>query len=808
MTAKRGGSAGTPAGMRRSTDGWTAGTLPGRAAALAGSLLVMLGSTAGAHAQNATWTGAATGPFGGQWNNPGNWSGNTVPTGTAKFTNPAAATVIDVASGFNIGTFLFAKNALSYNFLIGEFGGFNITGAGVENTSSSTQLFNSFGGLTFLNNSTAGNAVLLNGGVVEFFDRSTAGSATVSNTGFVDFINNSTAGSATITNVGGFTDVSFFDNSNAGNAIINNNSGGRLDFAQNSTASNAIITNESHATTLFGFNSNGGQAQFITNAGGTVDFSDTAGPLGGGRVSAGSIAGAGNYLLGADQLTVGGNNLSTTVSGLISDGGIRGGAGASLVKVGTGTLTLSGSNTYTGGTTIADGVVQFGQPASIAGTGPNVVVKSTAIAATLYPMDQNFLNRIAPASQGVVALAADSADNLDFNAPGLSRVSLGAVGSATFSGSLTPAGNTYRLGGGGGLTVASPLTGTAGLVVNGNGMPGLVTLTGANSFAGGATVAGGILRAGATGALPAFGAVDVGTGAVFNLNGFSQSIGDLSGNGTVTLGGATLTTGNDNGSTVFSGVISSAGNLVKSGTGTLILTGANDYGGATTISGGTLRTGAANALPSRTAVIVAAGTTFDLDNFAASTGSLAGAGRVALGRATLTTGSDGTDTTFSGVISGAGGLVKTGVGTLTLTGLNTYAGGTTVDAGTLRGDSTSLTGNILDNATVAFDQASSGIFAGSIAGGGTVVKENGGLLVLDGDNSRFVGTTMVAGGVLQVGDAGNPGARLGGDVTVADSTILSGHGTIGGSVANLGGTVMPGGTIGTLTVAGNIRKPP
>ena len=76
-------------------------------------------------------------------------------------------------------------------------------------------------------------------------------------------------------------------------------------------------------------------------------------------MTAGSIAGAGNYFLGSKTLTVGSNNLSTQVSGIISDGGASGGTGGSLVKVGTGTLTLSGANTYTGLTTISQGAINL-----------------------------------------------------------------------------------------------------------------------------------------------------------------------------------------------------------------------------------------------------------------------------------------------------------------------------------------------------------------------------------------------------------------------------------------------------------------
>src|SRR5262249_35286509 len=74
-------------------------------------------------------------------------------------------------------------------------------------------------------------------------------------------------------------------------------------------------------------------------------------------MTAGSIAGGGTYFLGSNALIVGGNNLSTTVSGTISDGGASGGAGGSLVKVGAGTLTLASTNSYTGATVVTGGTL-------------------------------------------------------------------------------------------------------------------------------------------------------------------------------------------------------------------------------------------------------------------------------------------------------------------------------------------------------------------------------------------------------------------------------------------------------------------
>ena len=110
--------------------------------------------------------------------------------------------------------------------------------------------------------------------------------------------------------------------------------------------------------------SSGGAARFITTSGGQVDISGltTAG------MTAGSIEGAGSYFLGSKQLSVGGNNLSTEVSGVIADGGGLGGTGGSLVKTGAGTLTLSGANTYSGGTTLAGGTLRLANNQAL-GTG-------------------------------------------------------------------------------------------------------------------------------------------------------------------------------------------------------------------------------------------------------------------------------------------------------------------------------------------------------------------------------------------------------------------------------------------------------
>ncbi|WP_375779737.1 autotransporter domain-containing protein [Bradyrhizobium sp. ma5] len=243
---------------------------------------------------------------------------------------------------------------------------------GSDTSTAGKAVFNNHdgGGVVFLGHTNAGQATITNGnngGSTQFFEFSSAASAmmTTSATGYIGFFQSSTAANATIDNSG----LTYFGTSGgateaptAGNATITNRSGGALIFAAYATAGNATITTESGASVKFVDNTTGGTAQFITQGTGYVDFGSSLGPNGDGRITAGSIAGSGTYYIGGgNTLAVGGNNLSTVVSGVIADSNPCGCGPAgpgNLEKTGSGMLTLSGVNSYTGTTVVNGGILQ------------------------------------------------------------------------------------------------------------------------------------------------------------------------------------------------------------------------------------------------------------------------------------------------------------------------------------------------------------------------------------------------------------------------------------------------------------------
>jgi len=267
-------------------------------------------------------------------------------------------------------------------------------------TAGSSTAYTSFGTITFGGSSTADNATFTNNAFLNFANTATAGNATFNNNSVLIFDGTSTAANGTFNNgtlntSGGFIqfgEVSS-DAPTAGNGIFNNlgspsnTVGGGFVVIHFGTAGDATFINDGATArdgiageTLFQDTGDAGNAILIANNGvgggdgGSIQFA-TASTGGTARVevsgngnldisghnapgiTTGSIEGSGLVFLGARNLTVGANNLSTTFSGVIQNGGASGGTGGSLTKIGTGTLTLNGANTYTGGTIVNAGTL-------------------------------------------------------------------------------------------------------------------------------------------------------------------------------------------------------------------------------------------------------------------------------------------------------------------------------------------------------------------------------------------------------------------------------------------------------------------
>ena len=394
------------------------------AARIAIPAIVLNGVSGMASAQDATWVGTTSDwntPA--NWNPTGVPTGTAVfnPSPTTGITFSAPSTAVQTLS-FNAPAYTFNLPSTSLSITgsgiqasLANAPTFNVSFPALVFTNSSTAgpaILNAFntGPIAFLDNSNAGTATIKAGNAasnsttdpngftggfvffrgsstaadakitsfwasnIEFQDTSKAGNAIITaptNGGSIFFENASSADHATITMLDGTGELSFAPGffgggtATAGNATIINN--GKTNFFQDSSAGNATITTNAGGITSFFGRSTGGNATFITNAGGILDistlgtFPDTGEPtVSVPGMTAGSIEGAGNYFLGSKTLTVGSNNLSTTVSGIISDGGASGGTGGSLVKVGAGTLTLSGANTYSGTTSVNAGTLQAG----------------------------------------------------------------------------------------------------------------------------------------------------------------------------------------------------------------------------------------------------------------------------------------------------------------------------------------------------------------------------------------------------------------------------------------------------------------
>ena len=340
--------------------------------------------------------------------------------GSIEFEDQATAGSATFIGAGTLGVTTFSNNSSAANgtFILNGAGSFSSLGDEVifnDSSSAADGVFDTFasrrvtgfgGYLAFDDTSTAANAIITNHGAdrnqyrqgyTSFNDSSTAANAQITNggssifegggiTGFGSNRGGGTAGSAVIINEGGKAEnggggqTSFYL-SDAGNAtiiseggLVTGSLGGLTLFEEQSDAATSTLMADggpdstSAGSIRFESSSVGGAARVVLSGNGELDISNHEG-----RVTVGSVEGAGEVYLGKNPLGIGSNNLSTELAAIVQDDGYGGGTGGSLTKVGAGTVTLVGANTYTGGTNVSAGILMVANTEG-SGTGTGIVV--------------------------------------------------------------------------------------------------------------------------------------------------------------------------------------------------------------------------------------------------------------------------------------------------------------------------------------------------------------------------------------------------------------------------------------------------
>ncbi len=572
------------------------------------------------------------------------------------------------------------------------------------------------------------------------------------------------------------------------------------------SASNQIINTS--ILTFFGTAGNAGTFRMFGN-------SETVGGL----VSTADAGVVGNGNVGISILTLDVNTTDRDFSGILVDGVGMGGT-LELVKKGTAQQTLSGTlaNTFTGNTTITGGTLNLNKAGAIA-IGGNITIGdgATTPGVDLLLLNGTGGNQIIDTSILTFFGTGGNAGTFRMNSRSEAVGGLVSTGNAGIVENGTAGTSTLT------LDVNTTNRDFSGILQNGAAGTLVLTRTGtaeqtlsgtvANTFTGLTTVNAGVLNLNKTPGVNAIAAnVTIGDGAGgassdilrllaanqiadasvmlingssgrFDLNNNNETVGSIADTGvvtpsgsSVTLGSATLTTGDNNNTTTFSGVVSGmGGNLIKEGTGTFTLAGPNTYTGTTNVNNGILR--AANATALGTAAgntVVATGTSLQVAN-----GTALGAEPVVLngfgfgGIGALTQDVNGTSS-FAGPITVAtnSSISTNGTGTFTLTGA-IEKDATTL---TLRGGGTIVISGGINGAT-AF--SSDLVVDGTGAGGVTVVT-------IDTLPSSYAGPTWITnGGTLNANVVGALPSTVadGGIAAIRTTVIMDPTAAISGSPA-------------------------
>jgi autotransporter-associated beta strand protein len=534
----------------------------------------------------------------------------------------------------------------------------------------------------------------------------------------------------------------------------------------------------------------------LINAGGLI--ATTSSSLGAGTVAINSsavpfslsyldgVALQNQLVLMADTSLHVGNNSTAVQQGTISDsGGSRG-----FTKVGVGTLTLSGENTYSGQTILEDGVLIAGHSSAF-GTG------SVTIASPATPFSLSYLDGVTLQNQ--IILTTDTGLHVGNNSAAIQQ------------GVLSESGGTF------GLTKVGG---------------GSLTLSGANLYSGSTIVNDGVLIAANNSA--------IGTGSlIINSSGagFGYSNGVAIQNSLTLQSSGTFYVGS-NATAIQEGIVSESGGsygVTTTGEGTLVLSGANTYSGGTSLTGGTLVATSSASIGTGSITFMggtlqyATGLAFDFSpQFSTAPGQQ------------FSIDTNGNDVTFhSAVVSNGGNFTKTGEGLLNLSGANSFSAGATVAQGNLQlGSESDVSGGNGGTANVG-DGGNGGngvIFTASgtliNSEGASISGGNGGATNVgdggNGGNGAFfnAGATLINsagasisggnGGATNVGDGGNGGNgaffNAGGTlINSAGASISGGNGGAandgkGGDPGSQGHGIVFQGGIGTLTNAGTINN--
>ena len=679
-------------------------------------------------------------------------SSGVVDNGTLDISGTTAGATLQSLSGN--GAVALGCQTLTLNNASGTFGG-AINGCGGVSVASGSETLTGTNGYTGETNVGAGGTLALAG------TGSIATSSGVVDNGSLDISGTTTGASLTSLSGNGAVTLGSKDLTLAG-------ASGTFDGTITGTGGVAVIGGAETLTGINGYTGGttiGSGGTVALAGGGSVATSSSIIDNGTLDISATNAGASLKTLSGNGSVALGSKDLTFTDASDAFDGTIDGSGG---VAVNSGAETLTGTNGYTGATSITPGAtLALAGTGSIAGSS-NLVdngtfdISNTSSGATLQSLSGN----------GAVALGCQT---LTLN---------NAAGS--FGGSIN---------GCGGVSVAG----------------GQETLSGTNGYTGTTTIA-----PSATLALAGSGSIAGSSGLFDNGNLDISGTADgalvttLSGNGGVTLGSQNLTLANASGT--FDGAIDGTGGVAVAG-GEEVLTGANEYTGATTIaSGGTLAlTGNGSIAGSG----VADNGTFDISGTitGATIQTLTGNGAVALGCQTLTLAS--ASGTFDGSINGCGGVTVAG-GSEALTGNNGYTGQTIVASNAtlaLTGSgSIAASSGLLDNGTFDIANTSAGASVTKLNGDGAVVLGNQTLTLTDA-SGNFDGAINGSGGMtLSAGSETLTAVNsyTGQTALAHDATlVLAGTGSIAGSsvtdngILDISGT-NAGATIQTLSGNGAV----